>query len=50
MQLNGPGTRACALGLVWPLIFLEKKKINDMLPAMANNMSLAMIDNMSSSN
>jgi hypothetical protein len=31
-------------------IFLGKKKIGDMLPNMVDNMSLVMVDNMSSSN
>jgi hypothetical protein len=39
MQLNGLGTRAYALGLVWPPIFLEKKKVDGMSPAMVDNMS-----------
>jgi hypothetical protein len=50
MQLNGLGTRAYALGLVWPPIFLEKKKVDGMSPAMVDNMSLVMVDKMSSSN
>jgi hypothetical protein len=39
MQLNGLGTRAYALGLVWSPIFLEKKKVDGMSPAMVDNMS-----------
>lgn len=50
MQLNGPGMRACALGLVWPLFFLREKKIDGMSPTMVDNISLAMVDKMLSSN